>query len=1189
MIYRAIILCVVLMAARGLVAAEAKALEYAAVHAILAKNCLACHDAKEAEGGLVMESHEGLMKGGDSGIAIVPGKSAESLLVKLIKHSEKPFMPPPKKAPKLSDADISVIAAWIDAGAKKGDPGTPLAVKVNLPDVKPKGAVKPSVFNVAYAPTKKLVAVARHGVVELLDAPTRAPIKKLEGHQGNVNDLAFSNDGMVLVAGSGDPAVKGVVHVWNTADATLIRKIEGHKDAVYAVAISPDGSTLASGSYDQRIILWDLKTGAEKKVLEGHNGSISDLAFRPDGKVLASASADRTVKLWDASSGARLDTLSESLKELNSVAWSPDGKRVAAAGVDNRIRVWQISDGAKEGSNQLLHAQFAHEGSILRIAFTADGNAIVSAADDKRVRLWDANSFAQKKVYGEQSDWPAGVAFVLGDKQLVIGRLDGSVAFMETESGNVLPPAKPEITAYSPRAIERGKATRIKLTGKALVEPKGGRLSIPKSDVKVVETNGSDVWVEVTPAADAPVNSHDLVLTTALGETAAIKLFVSDMPPFEVIEDAKDEALKVALPAMLMGAFEKRGDVDRFAFEGKKGQVLVFDALARRMSSKASMTLQLIGSDGRPVGVDNHFHDGADALLVATLPADGTYTLKALDAEMGASEKEHFYRIHAGSFALVTGTHPMAIPPHRASTVQLHGYNLPPESAKVQVPAAAPGEAPLALDGTRFRSRRALSVMVGPDKALVEDVEAESGASLSKPQPIDAPAAVNGRLSAPGEADVYAFEAKKGERWIIETLAARRGLPTDTKIEVLHADGKPVERVLLRAVRDSYINFRGIDANNAGVRLKNWEEMELNEYVYFKGEVGRILRAPQGPDSDSILYMSAGKRRAYFDTTAVAHANEEPAYIVEPHEPGSSLPFNGLPVFTVHYVNDDDSTRQLGTDSRLHFVAPADGAYRVRVSDTRGFGGDQFTYRLTVRPAKPDYQVTLADLNLSIPAGTGRSFKVRADRMDGYDGAIRVDIGNMPAGFVITTPLIIEAGHQEATGTVFALPDAKTPAEMKVQVTCAATIDGSEVKKPAANSIPKLSVAPKPAVLVGLVPMPRESVASARPVTVPQSIPEFTIAPGQRISTLLYIERNGFKERISFDVENLPHGVIVSDIGLNGVMITEELSHRQVFIECAKWVPDQTRLAFARAREAGNPTSYPILLHVRRPVQAAGK
>src|SRR3569623_3853372 len=102
---------------------------------------------------------------------------------------------------------------------------------------------------------------------------------------------------------------------------------------------------------------------------------------------------------------------------------------------------------------------------------------------------------------------------------------------------------------------------------------------------------------------------------------------------------------------------------------------------------------------------------------------------------------------------------------------------------------------------------------------------------------------------------------------------------------------------------------------------------------------------PQVPDSGFQFYTNAGKRRAYFDTSSTAHAMDDPCYIVEALKPGEPLTPNGLPVFALKYVNDDDGERELDSDSRLAFFAPADGTYLVRVSDVRGFGGERFVYR----------------------------------------------------------------------------------------------------------------------------------------------------------------------------------------------------------------------------------------------------
>src|SRR4051812_33048209 len=67
----------------GLRAADAPP-DFSAVYRILDERCIECHAKDDYEGGLVLEDHAGLLKGGESGKAVIPGKSQESLLVKYL-------------------------------------------------------------------------------------------------------------------------------------------------------------------------------------------------------------------------------------------------------------------------------------------------------------------------------------------------------------------------------------------------------------------------------------------------------------------------------------------------------------------------------------------------------------------------------------------------------------------------------------------------------------------------------------------------------------------------------------------------------------------------------------------------------------------------------------------------------------------------------------------------------------------------------------------------------------------------------------------------------------------------------------------------------------------------------------------------------------------------------------------------
>jgi len=446
-------------------AAEATATNFQAVATIFEKHCLDCHAAQDPEANLVLETYESLLKGGESGPAIVPGHSSDSLLVKMIegrfeKEGKKKIMPPGKRK-KLEAAEISAVSAWIDAGAPGSTNARPRELVYSK--IPPKGTPRKPITALAASPDGQIVAIARDDSIELQSFRSRTMIRTLAGHQGVVNALAFSSDGKRLFAAAGIAGFSGEVREWNVAEGTLIRTLNGHADAIYCLALSPTTNLLATGSYDQKIKLWNLENGSEIKTLSGHNGAVFGLAFRPDGKLLASASADRTVKLWDVASGERRDTLSQPLKDVYSVVFSRDGKRLAAGGVDNRIRVWQISEKAAETTNPLLYAQFAHEGTVLRLAFSPNGKLLLSSASDRTVRLWDAAEMKEKLSLEAQPDWAAGLAFV-SDKALVLGRMDGSLEFYDTTSGKPWPPAKPEISSLEPKGIQRGNEAVLKLT-----------------------------------------------------------------------------------------------------------------------------------------------------------------------------------------------------------------------------------------------------------------------------------------------------------------------------------------------------------------------------------------------------------------------------------------------------------------------------------------------------------------------------------------------------------------------------------------------------------------------------------------------------------------------------------------------------------------------------------------------------
>lgn len=100
------------------------------VRTIFAERCLDCHGGESLEGGFNLASREALLKGGESGAAVIPGNPDRSLLFRLVNHTEQPHMPYDED--RLADKAIKDIKEWIRLGAPYDKP---LAeVRENLKD-----------------------------------------------------------------------------------------------------------------------------------------------------------------------------------------------------------------------------------------------------------------------------------------------------------------------------------------------------------------------------------------------------------------------------------------------------------------------------------------------------------------------------------------------------------------------------------------------------------------------------------------------------------------------------------------------------------------------------------------------------------------------------------------------------------------------------------------------------------------------------------------------------------------------------------------------------------------------------------------------------------------------------------------------------------------------------------------------
>ena len=1183
---------------------------------ILVNKCLACHNDKKAEHGLNLKTYALLRAGGKSlGAEIIePGDPDTSQLIEVLLPDATPRMP--YKQPPLSDTEIGILKRWVAEGAKfdgESEASTPIASLVNpldgLPDIKPMTPTSAPVTCLAFSFDGTRLAAAVGDEIQIYDSGTGERVASLTSHEGQVNAVLFTPDGKSLIACGGRPAMFGFITIWDVASKAIRQSMHCHGDAVLSADISPDGKILATSSYDRLIKLWDIDPLKELRTLKEHTDAVYGVAFSPDGTRLASAAGDRTVKLWDVQTGKRLFSFADATAEQYTVAFSPDGAFVFGGGVDRTIRGWSVN-GAE---NALALSAFAHDAPILRLAVDRANGRLMSASEDKRIKVWDLATLAARGAIEPRRDWPLAIALNTKGSSLAVGDFDGTITLVDPEAkaaprivraaattpvaqAKPQEPAKPQLLRYatlgppSPRAGMRGTTVKITLGGHGIGSATAIHFPGEAIEAKLIPREGAPpdaIDAELTIAPTAHPGLRAFYVRTALGATPAATFLVTTEPEAPEVEpnhDA-DKATPVKLPAMIAGTINEAGDRDAFRFHAKSGATLVFETLARPMGSSLNAELELLDSSGRRVARATRSEEGREALLVFKPEHSGDYALRVSDIDNTGSGN-HYYRIRAGTFPHVDSVFPLAAAAGHSREQEFRAVNMgsPPPSQVVPNDARGGTLLPVlvAISDTDARDT-GLRQVVGVGAS---SVEIEPNNALDQAGSFSAPGGVSGRIDTPGDTDLHRFSLKRGERFIIELYGRRLGTPIDATIELLDARGSVLERAVLRPTRQTSVAFRDHPSTGRNIRLVYpWTGFSQGDYVLMGREVSRIAELPRNLDDDAVFWglgnprNNTGDRIGLLGTTPEHHPIGQPIVQVEIHPPGSKFPPGGMSPTTIYYRNDDGGPG-FGKDSMLDFVAPETSEYLVRVGEMRGTGGPDFGYYLVVRKPEPDFTLSLSSENLNIPRGSSITVPVNIVRQDGFDGAVDVTLENLPPG-IRALGARIEPEQFTADLWLMAAADAPNSAETNWTLTARSVPDKAntnEIKHTLDPGGPKGG-------WITVTPGPNLQVAGA-----PERI---EIIPGHEASMTLKISHhNGFTGRVPIDVRNLPFGVRVLNIGLNGVLVTEQQTERTITLYAEPWVAPQSRHFFAAAQcePAGtSDSSQPFLLVVGQGAPSSGE
>ena len=432
---------------------------------IFRKNCLACHNARDTEGDLNLETPATIAKGGESGAVVVPGKAGESLLMRHVRQIEKPFMPPRRNkvsAKKLTPHQLGLVKSWIDEGAK----GEVAQVTRELKWRPIPFALAP-IYATAISPDGQYAAAGRGNQIFVYHLPTRRLAARLAdpglakgnaataalAHRDVVQSLAFSPDGQTLASGGyrvaklwrrQPPSVNGLLNLLPGGEmVTAIGVAPGQARAVVAgsaggvqaidlqsrmplwrdqvpgqaagqLAMSPSGNRVAVLFADGRVRTWETATG-ERITRESSPMAAQAIAWLSDGQ-LATAHPGGALKIWAAINPGKVVNEWKPGGDITALAALPGGAKVLLGRTDNKLVILNVGDGKVE-------KEIDHGAPVTGLRVRADGKQVATLGGPT-ARLWDTDKWASTaQLHGNP---------LAGE---TVARAEQTLAFVKAEVG----------------------------------------------------------------------------------------------------------------------------------------------------------------------------------------------------------------------------------------------------------------------------------------------------------------------------------------------------------------------------------------------------------------------------------------------------------------------------------------------------------------------------------------------------------------------------------------------------------------------------------------------------------------------------------------------------------------------------------------------------------------------------------
>ena len=208
---------------------------------------------------------------------------------------------------------------------------------------------------------------------------------RLGNHEGTVNRVCFSPDGLTFASIGDDRAVM----LWSIESGKRIAQWPAaHERRIRGLAFSSDGSQLITCGDDRRTKFWDIASGKVVAELPKESSNLSCVVVSPDGSRLVLES-DQHMSLWKLPEREMLGVFEGPVKNINELAFSADGAKLACGAgrhgeiLPSDVVVWDVA------TRRRLHTFHGHKAPVAGLAFSPDGKTLATGSEDMTIRMWN--------------------------------------------------------------------------------------------------------------------------------------------------------------------------------------------------------------------------------------------------------------------------------------------------------------------------------------------------------------------------------------------------------------------------------------------------------------------------------------------------------------------------------------------------------------------------------------------------------------------------------------------------------------------------------------------------------------------------------------------------------------------------------------------------------------------------------